>query len=184
MIATSNLDALFTQAIAQVEDERIREQLELIRQGKDSIVIDDEFLDDSSDDEELDEESLQNLAGKIREMNVASKIKMAMLGNKIARGILIRDSNWQVAGFVLANPRITDNEIHDFANNANLDEMVFRAIAGKSQWMKNYSVKQALVGNPKTPVDVSIKWLKFLKDKDLKNLAKSKGIPQSDSRSV
>ena len=164
--------------MVQVEDERIRDQLELIRQGKDSIVLDLELTRDLDDDETLDEEQAQNLGGKIREMGVAEKIKLAMLGNSVARGILIRDTNWQVASFVLANPKITDSEINDFAKNANLDELVFRAISKNSQWMKNYSVKHGIVSNPKTPVDVSIRWLKYLKDKDLKNLGKSKGIPQ------
>ena len=178
MIGSASLNSLFEQALVQVSDERIREELELIRQGKDTIVLDLALTKELDEDETLGEEETQTLSGKIRDMGIPEKIKLAMLGNSVARGLLIRDPNWMVASFVLSNPKITDGEIHDFAKNANLDELVFRSIAKKSAWMKNYSVKQAIVSNPKTPVDISIKWLKFLKDKDLKNLAKSKGIPQ------
>jgi hypothetical protein len=103
---------------------------------------------------------------------------MALLGNQIARAILIRDTNRQIAQFVLSNPRITDTEILEFSKNANLDESVLRSIATCEEWMKHYSVKLGILSNPKTPVDISIKWIKYLQSKDLRGLAKSRGVPQ------
>ena len=45
--------------------------------------------------------------------------------------------------------------------------------------MKIYPIKVALVSNPKTPLDISVKWLKHIKDKELRILAKSKNIPSA-----
>lgn len=174
---SADLTKLFMLASAQVHDPRIREQLEAVMEGKDDIILP-EFLLDDETDENVDEEVINNMGALIRGMTIPQKIKTALLGNQTARSILIRDSNWQVAGFVLANPRLTENEIHEFARNTNLDENVFRAIAGSPDWMKSYGVKLGIVSNPKTPVDVSIKWIKHLQVKDLRNLARSKGIPQ------
>ena len=39
-------------------------------------------------------------------------------------------------------------------------------------------IKRALVFNPKTPVGVSLRFLSFMKESDLKGLARSRGIPQ------
>lgn len=114
----------------------------------------------------------------IRDMSMAQKIKLAMFGNKAARTTLLRDPNRLIQMFVLDNPRISDNELADIAKNTSVDEAVLRAVAGNTSWMKPYSMKLTICTNPKVPVDVTLKWFKFLTDKDLMNLARSKNIPQ------
>ena len=176
MIQSANLDSLFQSALSQVSDPRIREQLELIQQGKDNIVLDEDLTEES--EEELSEEEVTNLAAAIREMSIPQKVKLALLGNMTCRSLLIRDTNWLVAGFVLQNPRLGESEIQEFARNKDLDQMVFRTIAGNSTWMRSYAIKSAVIANPKTPVDISIKWIKHLRDRELRNLSKSKEVPQ------
>lgn len=173
----ASLQKLFQQATSQIRDPKILEQLEAVMEGRDDIILPEILLADATD-EDVDEEKSANLAALIREMTVPQKIKTALLGNMVARSILIRDTNWMVANFVLQNPRLSETEIHDFAKNTNLDDQVFRAIANDAEYMKNYSIKLNIVSNPKTPVDVSLKWLKHLQTKDLRNLGRSKGIPQ------
>ena len=176
MLLTENLDKLFQSALTQVEDPRILEELELIRQGKDNIELPEEFLKEG--DEELTEEETNNLSAAIRDMSIPQKVKLALLGNQVARSLLIRDTNWMVAGFVLENPRLGESEVQEFAKNKDLDQMVYRTISGNSQWMRSYSIKHAIVSNPKTPQDIAIKWIKHMRDRDLRNLSKSKEIPQ------
>lgn len=119
-----------------------------------------------------------NLFKLISEMKVAQKIKLALLGNKAARAILINDTSKQIPLFVLQNPGVTVTEVAEFAGNKELGELVFRAINNRSAWMKNYEIQKALVGNPKVPVDISMRWIKYLMEKDLRIYAKSKNIPQ------
>jgi hypothetical protein len=45
--------------------------------------------------------------------------------------------------------------------------------------VRPYPVKLALVYNPKTPLAVSMRFLNLLRAADVKNLAKSKGVPQA-----
>ena len=78
----------------------------------------------------------------------------------------------------MQNPRLGEVEVVELARNPNLDELVFRAIANNSTWMKNYSVKLNLVSNAKVPIDISLRWVKYLHEGDLRLLAKSKNIPQ------
>src|SRR5690606_4213145 len=78
---------------------------------------------------------------------------------------------------VLKNPKLGLNEVEDFSKNANLSEAVLRAIANGQQWLRSYTVKQNLVQNPKTPLDIALKWLRFLNMTDLKKVSKSKNVP-------
>ena len=160
---------LFALAISQAEDDELRKELELAQ----SIELPSLLLEETED-----EESNKNAVMMIRELNVAGRLKLALLGNLTARTVLIRDPNRQIQLFVLQNPRLSENEVHEFARNPNLDELVLRAISRDGQWMKNYSIKHGLVGNPKTPIDISLSWLKFLTERDLRILSKSKNVPQ------
>lgn len=141
--------------------------------GEDDIEIPKEFLADVEDGEEQG-----NLYSIINEMGIPQKIKLALFGNKLARAILIRDSNRQVSMVVLQNAGLGEGEILDFIRNPNLDDQIHRSIVRNSTWMKNYEMKAAVVANPKIPIDVALKFVKFLNNKDLKRYSKSKNIPQ------
>lgn len=168
------LDELFFAAIADSTDPDEKAQLMLVFEGNDEIFLPDYMLDEESE-EDIDSETLYQM---IANLKLPGKLKLAMLGNKAARAILIRDKNKQVPLFVLQNPKITEPEILEFAGNPHMEDRVLRVIANNSQWMKDYALKQAICNNPRSPVDVSMKWLKHLRDKDLRDLGRSKGIPQ------
>lgn len=123
---------------------------------------------------ELVSTDIRNLISKMR---IPEKIKLAVFGNSIARGLLIRDPNKLIQGFVLKNPKLTSKEVEEFAKNPNLSEHVLRGIANSQTWMKGYAVKEAIVTNPKTPADLSLKWIRFLNESDLKRISKSKNVP-------
>jgi hypothetical protein len=173
MSADNYLDKLYDTLLAEETDDSVRSSIAAVRAVKDNINLPVELIN-----EDISEAKEAPLHAQIKEMGIPQKIKLALLGNQMARGLLIRETNKQIPLFVLQNPRLTENEVYEFARNANLNEQVFRTIAGNAQWMKSPSVKYAIVSNPKTPMDVSIKWVKYLQVKELRNLAKSKNIPQ------
>ena len=70
----------------------------------------------------------RSLEQKIGDMTVGHKIKLAYLGNKESRSILIRDKNKVVAGAVVKSGRLTDQEVASFAGNK-IDGDVLREIA-------------------------------------------------------
>lgn len=115
---------------------------------------------------------------RIAELTLPEKIKLAMFGNQNARGALIRDASKLVQGFVLKNPRLQVREVEEFARNPNLSEHVLRTIGGNQAWMKSYNAKVNLVFNPKTPSDVSLKWVRYLNNPEIRKLAKSRNVPQ------
>ncbi len=118
----------------------------------------------------------ESLHNRIQQLGVSEKIKLASLGNKEARRLLIKDPVRAVAEAVINNPKLTEDEAIQYAGNKNLSSDVPRLIAGKKEFLKSYQVKVALVGNPKTPVPASLKLLPLLRDKDLKNCARSRNV--------
>lgn len=126
---------------------------------------------------EEEEEKEGGLYKQILSMKVSHKIKLALKGNKEARGILIKDSNKMVCTSVLKNPRISEGEVATIAGSKSAIEDLLRLIGANNQWMRNYQIKLALINNPKCPAGISAKILPQLFDKDLNALAKSKGIP-------
>lgn len=133
------------------------------------------------DEEELSEEDRGNLYKRIGTMSVMQKIKLARMGNKEARGLLIRDKNKIVATAAIRSPRINDSEIANYAKSRNLCEEVIRAIASNREWTRNYQVKLGLATNPKCSPPTAMKLLIHLQDRDLRMIMKSRDVPSAIS---
>lgn len=118
-----------------------------------------------------------SLTQRIMKMNIAQKIKLATLGNKEARSLLLRDSNKLVAVAAIRSPRLTDGEVLAVANNRAANDDVLRVVYSNREWVKMYAVKLALIKNPKTPMAITMRWLSTIHDSELKDLARSKSIP-------
>ena len=139
---------------------------QLIRHGSASV--------DHAGDQDQANQSLYKL---IKAMNPAQKVRLALVGNRAARKLLIRDTKKNVALTVLRSPAITDKEIATFAANKALHEDVIRSIARTRQWTKAYKVRLALVVNPKCPPRQALSFLKGLHQKDRRNIARNKSVP-------
>jgi hypothetical protein len=127
---------------------------------------------------ELTEGEYESLYHQIMEMGIAEKIKLAFMGSKEARGLLVRDPNKMVAVAVMKSPKIQVSEVESFAKSRSVCEDVLRQIAANREWMKSYSVRFNLVNNSKTPLPISLKLLNGIKETDLRKIGKSKDIPQ------
>ncbi len=127
---------------------------------------------------DVEDEALQgNLFATIQNMTVMQKIKLARVGGKEARTLLIKDRNKIVATSVLASPKITETEILTIAQSRGVGDEILRLVASNKDWTRNYAIKLALTTNPKTPQPQAIKFLNYLQDRDLKTLMKSKDVP-------
>ena len=118
-----------------------------------------------------------DLRTKLSQMKLPEKVKCAMFGNAVCRLLLINDPNRLVQQAVLRNPKIRLPEIEDFAKSTNMSSGILRKIGDTEAWVKSYLVKLHLVLNCKTPNDVSLKWLRYLRQNDLKKIARSKNVP-------
>jgi hypothetical protein len=116
---------------------------------------------------------------KLTDLSVAGKIRVATLGNAFARAVLIRDTNKQVSMACIRSPAVSDGEVLTYAGNRSLDDEIIRYISSQRQWVRLYGVKVALCYNPKCPMGTTMRLLPHLNVRDLKGIARSKGIPSA-----
>ena len=161
---------------SEITDESAMEMLKALL-GEDVSEFANELIEDREDDEDPSEDDEGNLFALVQKMNVMQKIKLARMGNKEARGLLIRDRNKIVASAAIRSPKITDNEVAVYAKARNVSDDVLRIIAANRDWTKSYHVKIALATNPKCPMPTAMKFINFLVEKDLRNIMKSKDVP-------
>ncbi len=148
-----------------------------------------ELLSDETPDEaalvlaaaelEMDEERRKTLLQQISAMTVAQRVKFAMKGGADARRVLIRDTNKVVQRAVLQSPRLTDQEVEQFASMTNLTDEILRLIGKNRNFRKNYSVVRNLLNNGKAPLDVTMNLLPMLNPMDLKRLTMNKNVPET-----
>jgi hypothetical protein len=124
---------------------------------------------------------ITNLYAVIQKMSVYQKIKLARLGNREARGLLVRDRNKVVAVAAVSSPKLTENEIVSIAKSRNVSDEVLRIVAHNRQWIRTYKVKLALAQNPKTPQPLAMGFVSQLHDSDMLSLMKSKDVPSAVS---
>ncbi len=114
-----------------------------------------------------------------RDLPIPAKIRAATLGDAFIRGEAIRDPLKLVALAAIKSPGVTDIEAARYARNQAITEDVIRFIAFNRNWTRRYGVKVSLCRNPKAPIAEIARFLPFLRQKDLQNLSKSKGIPSA-----
>lgn len=110
-------------------------------------------------------------------MSIKDRVLLGIKGTREARMILVRDPNRIVAGAVLRNPRITDNEIEYISSLKTAPEDVLRQIGQTRAWSRSYAVIHNLVRNPRTPIAISLGFLNRIQTRDLRNLGTNKNIP-------
>jgi hypothetical protein len=142
----------------------------------DFLVSDEVFEGLNAEDMTVQRKSMMEM---IKDMSMGQKVKLAMMGNMEVRKILIKDPRRQIAISVLANARITEKEIVSIASDAAVALDIIAYIAAVKSLSKSYQVKLALVNNPKTPLKTSMALLDVIRINDLKNIAKSRNIPNA-----
>ena len=119
---------------------------------------------------------------RIMYMTPKDRLKLAMKGDREARGILIRDSNKVVACAVINNPRVTEHEVENIASMRTVAAEALRLIALNRAWARNYSVIHNLSKNPRSPIPTIIGILPRIRTKDLMNLSQNRNVSEQVRR--
>ncbi len=178
IINNIHVDKVTKQRLGWVEPVAVPELEPVVEQHTAADTVEEKDEDDSLVDEEIEEESLSKYQ-ELQEMSVADKIKMALTGDKEWRTLLIRESNKQVNTAVLSNPRISEGEVVMVAKNRSSSDELIRMILLNRDWVKLYDMKKALIIHPRTPLQKAMRYMTFLSEKDIKELAKSREVGQA-----
>ena len=123
-----------------------------------------------------------SLIRRIMFLNARDRMKLAMKGDREARGILIRDSNRMVAVAVINTPRVTDQEVENIAAMRTVADEVLRLIALNRAWARSYPIIHNLVRNPRTPIATAITTLPRIRTRDLQNLTQNRNVSEAVRR--
>lgn len=129
--------------------------------------------------ETLTDDDVEQVHQLLTSLPVPDKIKLATLGRREQRAILIRDPNRIVSTAVMASPKLTETEVEMFARMQNVSEEVLRIIGMSRVWVKSYNIVAALVKNPRTPTAVSLPLLTRLQERDVKALTVNRNLPET-----
>jgi hypothetical protein len=190
LAARNNLDL---QGIPAYKDHVEALQGQLIPEPSDEPLPQDQvfnaaLLEDTDSEDEIFEEDkvtgeqklrtkFKPLSMQIAEMGKSEKIRLAMVGNKAARALLVRDNNKQISYAAISSPQMTVQEACEIAKARDVTEEILRYIANKKEWLKSAEVKHNLVFNPKCPVGLSMKFLGFMRVDELRALGRSRNVP-------
>jgi len=120
-----------------------------------------------------------SIVKKIARMKVVQRVKLALLGTREERSVLIRDTSRVVYRAVLSSPKVTESDVEGYAALKNVQQEVLRLIAMSRRFMKNYSVLKNIATNPRTPIEVSLPLLNRLLPQDLRAVAGSHDVPET-----
>jgi hypothetical protein len=123
-----------------------------------------------------------SLIRKIMFMNVKDRMKLAMKGDREARGILIRDSNKIVCSAVVKNPRVTEQEVENISAMRTVAAEVLRLIAMNRAWARSYTIIHNLARNPRTPIPTAMNILPRIRTKDLQQLSQNRNVSETVRR--
>jgi hypothetical protein len=151
---------------------------QLLELQREELETMDAFLE-AAEAVEPDNAKRETLLQKISRLRVVERVQLALKGGRDDRVLLIRDPCKVVQRAVLQSPQLSDREVESFASMATLGEEALRLIATNRKYRKNYTIKRALMFNPKTPLEVSLHMLPSVIPQDLKLLVASRNIPDT-----
>jgi len=123
-----------------------------------------------------------SLIRKVMFMNVKDRMKLAMKGDREARGILIRDSNKLVCSAVVKNPRVTEQEVENISAMRTVAAEVLRLVAMNRSWARSYTVIHNLARNPRTPIPTAMNILPRIRTKDLRIISENRNVSETVRR--
>jgi pentose-5-phosphate-3-epimerase len=107
-----------------------------------------------------------------------------MTGDRIARMLLMKDSNKAIHLFVLRNRQLTSDEVRIMASYRNINPDALQRIAQNQEWMRDQRIVAALVANPKTPPQVAMRLVERLPVAEIRRLARSADAPKAVQRAA
>ena len=136
---------------------------------------------EEEEDEEVSEHRLARYA-QIQRMGTAQKVRLAGLGNREDRSILIQERKRVVYMAVIKSPRVSISEVAKYAKNKNLPDDLIAYIAQKRDWIRYYAIVLMLVKNPKCPLADGLRFLNQVRANDLQRLQRDKNVSTQIAR--
>ena len=107
---------------------------------------------------------------RIQALSLPQKVRLAEDGELLQRTLLFRMYGKLVFDGLLRNPRLTEMEVAKLAKLGTLSVPLLQIIARKTEWLRTERIRNALLGNPRTPQAILQKIVSMISRQDLRLL--------------
>jgi hypothetical protein len=104
---------------------------------------------------------------KFKDVALGMKKTLGRLGNRDLVNRLLHDQDPTVIEQLLNNPGLTEDQVVRMAAKRPTSGMVLRQIAKNQKWVSRYRIQRALVCNPYTETQISVRLIGLLMRQDL-----------------
>jgi hypothetical protein len=116
---------------------------------------------------------------RVRELTLGHRKWMARSSQRDALERLFIDPEPEVLSILLGNPRLVERDLVKIAARRPTRPELQWVIFSSRKWIARYAIKRALVLNPYTPTELSIRLLGFLNARDLQFIVSSPSLPEA-----
>lgn len=104
---------------------------------------------------------------RFKDVPLGVKKSLGRLGNRDLVNRLLHDQEPSVIEQILNNPGLTEDQVVRIAAKRPTSDKVLRVIAQNKKWSSRYRVQRALISNPYTPTEISVRLLTMMMKQDL-----------------
>ena len=121
---------------------------------------------------------------RIKQLDPAKKMMLAMKADRAERQVLCRDTSPQVLLGLLSNPRIELEDVLAIVKSTHVTPGILQRVAGERRWMSSAEIRTAVVRNPKTPAPLAVRLLDSLPITELREMAKMGSLREDVRRAA
>lgn len=110
-------------------------------------------------------------------LTVSGRIRRAQLGKTSDRSQAFRDPSPLVRKAAAKSDLLSESEVLQVTANRSTADDVLRLLGSDREWTRRHQVKVNLVMNPRTPYDIAARFVAYLRDHELRQVANSKDVP-------
>lgn len=104
---------------------------------------------------------------RFKDVPLGVKKSLGRLGNRDLVNRLLHEQEPSVIEQILNNPGLTEDQVVRIAAKRPTSDKVLSVIAQNKKWSSRYRVQRALVSNPYTPTDISVRLITMMMKQDL-----------------
>lgn len=133
-------------------------------------------LDDATGNEQI-KPTYEKQKVAFDKLTISGRIRRAQVGKSSDRSQAFRDPSPLVRKAAAKSDLLTEAEVLQITTNRSTNDDVLRVLGTDRDWTRHHTVKLNLVMNPRTPYDVAARFVSFLRDHELRQVAQSRDVP-------
>jgi hypothetical protein len=117
------------------------------------------------------------LRDKVPDLRLGDRVALARIATPPVLPLLLADADRRVAEACLTNPRLREEDLVTAIRQDLVSRALLEVVAASTRWSANYSVRLAVVLQPRTPLAIALGQLSALVPRDLRRLAEAPVAP-------